>query len=277
MSEAASARWQMVAYRGVRAQGSGTGFGAKGGSTLPLVGPPNGKPGGVGRSGSKPATKLASDLARRVAAEVSEAGWPVGRSLGSEDDLLKKYRVGRGILREAVRLLERDEVAVMKKGPAGGLVVTEPSVGATAYSLSIRLSRRGLGPSDVLETRKVLELAALDRIMDRFDDAAAEAISAQLLWERTLTPGSSNDDLQRFHRVLATLTGDPAMALFIDVMLRLTNDRWEEARREFEYDGLVGQIIRAHGIIGAALLAEDRLRARRAMERHLDAFRRWLR
>jgi DNA-binding FadR family transcriptional regulator len=216
--------------------------------------------------------KSAAELARRLALEVSAAGWPVGRSLGSEDELLRRYGVGRGVLREAIRLLERDAVAVMKRGPSGGLVVTEPSVASVAYSVSIHLLRRGLGPRDVLETRKALELAAVDRVLDRFDDAAAEAIEAQLHRELGLDETATVDDLQRFHGLLASLTGDSAMELFIDVMLHITHDRWRRAGGVADAV-VVDKIVRAHRAIGRSLLARDRMAARGAMKRHLDAFR----
>jgi DNA-binding FadR family transcriptional regulator len=211
-------------------------------------------------------------LARRIALEVSAAGWPVGRSLGSEDELLGRYGVGRAVMREAIRLLERDAVAVMKKGPSGGLVVTEPSVAAAAYAMSIHLSRRGLGPKDVVETRKALELAAVDRVLDRFDAFAANAIAEQLGREVGLDGTASIDELQRFHRLLAGLTKDPAMELFVDVMLHLTGERWQLGGGIADA-GVVDKVVRAHKAIGRALLGRDRSRAKRAMERHMDAFR----
>ncbi|WP_322756608.1 FadR/GntR family transcriptional regulator [Frankia sp. Cas3] len=234
-----------------------------------LTGPPS-----ADRIG-RPA-KAADELARQIADEIANAGWPVGTSLGSEQTLTERYRVGRGVLREAIRILERDSIATMRKGPSGGLVISEPSVDAAAYAAWIHLSHRGLGPADVLSTRKALELAAVDRVIDRLHEDARRAIDDQLRAERDLPPDASIQDLQRFHRVLASLTGDPAMELFIDIMLRLTSERWEQHHDEHARHQLIRAIPRAHRAIAAGILSGDREKARRAMEKHLDAFRAWL-
>ena len=69
---------------------------------------------------------LAAEIARGIEAEVIATGWPVGAALGSEASLQRHYGVSRSVLREAVRLVEHHQVARMRRGPGGGLIVTEP-------------------------------------------------------------------------------------------------------------------------------------------------------
>ncbi len=220
--------------------------------------------------------KSAQDLARRIATEVAGEGWPVGRSLGSEQELLDRYSVGRGVLREAVRLLEHQSVAEMRKGPSGGLVVAEPNLDATVYAVTIHLNRKGLGPLDMIETRKAIENAAIVRAVERLDDKGRQVIEDLLTAEAELGPTASIDETQHFHVVLAGLAHDPAMELFIDVMLQLSRERWDEPRHRRLQADLVADIVRAHRAVGRAMLAGDTERACRAMSRHLDAFRRWM-
>ena len=69
----------------------------------------------------------ATVTAGRIVDDVVALGWPIGTVLGSESDLLERYGVSRAVFREAVRLVEHQQVASMRRGPGGGLVVSEPS------------------------------------------------------------------------------------------------------------------------------------------------------
>jgi len=77
-----------------------------------------------------PDAKLAASVARRILGDVVDRGWPVGQVLGSQAELIERYGVSRAVFREAVRLVENQQVATMRRGPGGGLVVTEPTVDA---------------------------------------------------------------------------------------------------------------------------------------------------
>ena len=55
--------------------------------------------------------KRAAKVADRIVGDVMALGWPVGEVLGSEADLLERYQVSRAVFREAVRLLEHQQVA----------------------------------------------------------------------------------------------------------------------------------------------------------------------
>ena len=95
-------------------------------------------------AGTITAPKLASVVARRIEDDVVARGWPVGTVLGSETDLLERFGVSRAVLREAVRIVEHTGAARMRRGPGGGLVVSEPNRSAvvTAMSVVVLLCRR---------------------------------------------------------------------------------------------------------------------------------------
>ena len=50
-----------------------------------------------------------------------------GSPVGSEDEMMEIYGVGRNVLREAIRMLERDQVVVTTVGRNGGLCIAAPS------------------------------------------------------------------------------------------------------------------------------------------------------
>jgi DNA-binding FadR family transcriptional regulator len=103
-----------------------------------------------------PRASLAATVAERIVGDVARLGWPEGRMLGSEPELLARYGVSRAVLREAVRLVEHRQVARMRRGAHGGLVVTATSVEPAAEAAAVRLLYVGAGADEVAAARSVL-------------------------------------------------------------------------------------------------------------------------
>src|ERR1700684_1596291 len=104
-----------------------------------------------------PKAKRASKVADQIIKDVIAGGWQVGQILGSEADLLARYQVSRAVFREAVRLVEHQQVARTRRGPGGGLVVTEPTVDAVIDAVLLYLYRAEARLDEVFEARLVLE------------------------------------------------------------------------------------------------------------------------
>src|SRR5262245_15204814 len=79
--------------------------------------------------------KLAAQVAQRIESEIVASDWPVGRVLGSEPELMERYGVSRAVFREAVRLVEHHQVATMRRGRSGGLVVRAPDATAVTAAM----------------------------------------------------------------------------------------------------------------------------------------------
>lgn len=63
----------------------------------------------------------------KVSNDILNLGWPVGYNLGSQEEILDRYAVGRSAFREAIRPMERDGVVEMRGGRNNGLKVAEPT------------------------------------------------------------------------------------------------------------------------------------------------------
>ncbi len=96
---------------------------------------------------------LAAGVARAILRDVIDRGWPVGEVLGSQSELMERYGVSRAVFREAVRLVENQQVASMRRGPGGGLVVTEPTVDAIIDAAVLYLHRVNSRLDEVFEAR----------------------------------------------------------------------------------------------------------------------------
>ena len=228
-------------------------------------------PTGVSLTGG--GNKRAEGVARAVFRQVARAGWPVGQQLGSEPELMARYGVSRAVLREAVRLLEHHSIATMRRGPGGGLFVTEPRLSTVGDTVALYLERRGMGADSLAELRAGVELAALDRVLDKIDDDVRAGLQQALDAERNATDADFVEVVGHdLHTALAALTGNPVLELIVLVLLRLTrlhivNPTGRRPR------ALIDELTRTHGRIVEAILAEDRELARHRMRRHLDAIR----
>src|SRR6202035_2593152 len=111
----------------------------------------------VPRPGADVHAKRAAKVADLIVDDVMALGWPVGEVLGSETDLLERYEVSRAVFREAVRLVEHEQVARTRRGPGGGLVITEPTVAAVIDAVVFYLYRVEATLDELFEARIVLE------------------------------------------------------------------------------------------------------------------------
>ena len=115
----------------------------------------------VPRPGADSNAKRAAKVADRIIEDVMALGWPVGEVIGSEADLLERYRVSRAVFREAVRLVEHQQVARTRRGPGGGLVITEPTIGAVIDAVVLYLHRVDARLDEIFEARIILEEDAI--------------------------------------------------------------------------------------------------------------------
>jgi DNA-binding FadR family transcriptional regulator len=225
----------------------------------------------VGRS-----DKRAEQTARQILREVAAAGWPVGDLLGSEAELMERHEVSRAVLREAVRVLEHHQVARMRRGPGGGLFVSEPGVEAVTEAMALQIDRLGILPVHLFEVRTAVEMAVLDHVVGHLDVDGEARLRAALADEEAATSSEFLVMGHDLHAVLAAVAGNRVMELLVLVLLRLT--RFHSAAPP-EVKGAIptGEVMHVHRQLVEAILARDLDLARHRMRRHLDALVRWSR
>jgi DNA-binding FadR family transcriptional regulator len=207
--------------------------------------------------------KLASQTADRILADVIARGWPVGEVLGSELELLERYGVSRAVFREAVRIVEHQQVARMRRGPGGGLVVDAPSVNAVIDAVVVYMFYADARLDEVFEARTVLEESAAELAAERLTDRDVMALRELVDDEAALRVS----DERRLHSLLASSTANPALELFVEILNRVT--RLYLSDRSLITPAL-GESADAHAWITKAVLAGDGGLARRRMRRHLE-------
>ncbi|MGN6796219.1 MAG: FadR/GntR family transcriptional regulator [Streptosporangiaceae bacterium] len=223
------------------------------------------------RPGPSPAAKRAERVADRIVRDVMAMGWPVGRLLGSEAELLGRYGVSRAVFREAVRLVEHQQVARTRRGPGGGLVITEPTVHAVIDAVVLYLYRVEARLDELFEARILLEEIVTDLAPGRLDEQGLTLLRPFL---QAGGPPDREADPRALHGVLASVTRNPALELFVDVLNRvamLYSTDWQTLG-----PAVGAESAHAHAKIAEAVAAGDSGLAGRRMRRHLEAERDFL-
>src|SRR5258708_2994790 len=96
-----------------------------------------------------------------------------GTPLPAERELVKQTQMSRATVREALRILEVQNLVRVKAGRAGGAFVQRPTTKSMANSVSMLIRGRRIKLVDLMETREALEpfcaeLAARNRTDDDF-------------------------------------------------------------------------------------------------------------
>lgn len=215
----------------------------------------------------------AAHIARLIEADIIARDWPIGVSLGSEQALHEQYGVSRSVVREAVRLVEHHQVARMRRGPNGGLVVTVPDAGPATRSVVIYLEYLGVTVDELFDARLLLEPLASGLAAERIDEAGIARLRGIL---GSAGPQPLHDD---FHVALAALTGNPVLELFVDLLARLTARYAQES--ELPPERLMAAAVERLGVdhagIVEAITAGDSARAKTLTAEHLRTVTGWLR
>src|ERR1700723_1781428 len=203
----------------------------------------------VPRPGADSNAKRAAKVADLIIEDVMALGWPVGQVLGSEADLLERYQVSRAVFREAVRLLEHQQVARTRRGPGGGLFIPEPTVGAVIDAVVLYLHRVDARLDEIFEARIILEDLACHLAAERTD----ENDLAELRRFAEELPVEREGDPRELHALVAVISRNAGLELFVDVFNRvaqLYSPDWQKLG-----DAIGTETTHPHAKISEALMA----------------------
>ena len=222
--------------------------------------------------------KLATQVARQLEDEIIDRKWPIGESLGLETDLRERFGVSRSVLREAIRLLEHQQVARMRRGIGGGLMVCAPNASPATRALVIYLEYVGTSVEDLLRARLLLEPLAARLAAEQVTEDGIDRLRATLAQERAQngTPGRPAED--EFHVLLGHLSGNAVLQLLVEVLTRLTVRYARTSRRTSNEEVAAAQARSAarHVAIVDAVIAGDAAAAQMRLTTHLDEIEAWL-
>jgi DNA-binding FadR family transcriptional regulator len=211
---------------------------------------------------------LASELRERIL----NGELPEGAPLPAERELVKQTQMSRATVREALRILEVQNLVRVKAGRAGGAFVQRPTTKSMASSVTMLIRGRRIKLVDLMETREALEpfcaelaarnrtdedLAELDRANDAIADHGADLaqfLQANLDWHVGVALASHNE-------------------LLMGVMIALSQAIYAGTEDEAFVDVAVREITtKAHRGITTAIREGDAGAAGRRMRRHVHGY-----
>jgi DNA-binding FadR family transcriptional regulator len=216
--------------------------------------------------------KTAELVALQIESEIARNGWGQGTMVGSEAELAARFHISRPTMREAVRLLEYRNVAKARRGAGGGLVVDAPDPYVVAEVAALYLRFRHVNAEQIFQVRQALELTAVQAAAQNIDEASIVRIRQAVDYESGLEEGPGTDVQGRagLHLLIAELSGNPALELFIRVAITVLTQRYAEGDHlcaDIEADVLSG-----HRAIAEAVCSGDAALAHFRMQRHLEDF-----
>nr|WP_280490127.1 FCD domain-containing protein [Nocardia carnea] len=224
-----------------------------------------------------PRAKLAEVVAARIHDDIAAHGWQTGQVLGSESELLARYGISRAVLREAIRLLEYHAVARMRRGPGGGLIVTEPEPQASIDTMALFLEYQGVTANDLRIVRNAIELGVVARVTELYKAGGTEIADRLAVAVRRPVDGPAEEPRKsgRFHTELAELAGNPVLSLFGAIITELFRRHASAHHEPLPGDRVAEDVQQVHQRILDAILAGDADIARHRMRKHLDALISW--
>jgi DNA-binding FadR family transcriptional regulator len=206
---------------------------------------------------------IARDIVRRIGAE----GLAPGAQLPPEAKMLEEYRVGRGSLREALRILEVHGLISIKPGPRGGPTVDQVHTRNFGRMASLFFQMDGVTFRELIEARLTMEPVLARR--------AAECAEPELLADLSRFENVGRvddgylDHATDFHQMVAFLSGNRIISLFGQSLADVVRDRvadslYPKSRRR--------DVLSAHGDIARAIAAGDADLAERLMREHMEDY-----
>lgn len=160
---------------------------------------------------------------------VVEKGLQPGDRLPGEADLISRFGMAKGTIREAMRLLQAQGLVTTKTGPGGGSFVGEVSKDRAHALLANYFYFQNVSIDDIYQVRIVLEPEMAASLAGRLSaEQLAELSDIMQLYE---TPAVTADEERaqhiaslRFHARLAEFAENALLGFFIGFMAQILTD-----------------------------------------------------
>jgi DNA-binding FadR family transcriptional regulator len=194
--------------------------------------------------------KVAQAVARSIVRQIRARQLKPGEQLPPEAQMLQEYGVGRGSLREALRILEVHGLISIKPGPGGGPIVGQAQPEDFGRMATLFFQAGGMTFRELVEARLIMEPVMARLAAERRDPA----LLARLLTAAGVMPIDDEDEYLRvsgdFHRLVAEMSGNGIVNLFSQSLYGIFRDRvsgivFPKPRRK--------EVVNAHAAIAKAI------------------------
>jgi DNA-binding FadR family transcriptional regulator len=226
-------------------------------------------PRATARSRRRP-EKLSETVAREIVRDIRDL--PAGSMLPPETVMLDSYSVGRGSLREALRILEVQGFLVIRPGPGGGPMVAEIDSLNFAKMASMHLHLSKATYREVIEARLVMEPVMARLAAQRQDTDVVAKLEDYVDQPDPVDHQAYLHSATDFHSLVSSMSGNSVLDLYSGSLKSVYADRIEstifppEAREKVNQD---------HKKIARLITQGKASRAESLMREHMEEFLMW--
>jgi len=127
------------------------------------------------------AGRASEEIALQIEAAIMDGRLAPGERLPSERDMQSQFGTGRGVVREALKILKQKGLLEVKKGAKGGAYVRQLDVSNVSESLALFLKQHPIAPEKVIEFRESLDRTITQMAMAQATQAEKEALLTKAL------------------------------------------------------------------------------------------------
>ncbi len=103
------------------------------------------------------AGRASEEVALQIEAAIMDGRLSPGERLPSEREMQSQFGTGRGVIREAIKILKQKGLLEVKKGSKGGAYIRQLDVDNISESLALFLKQHPVEPEKLIEFRETLD------------------------------------------------------------------------------------------------------------------------
>jgi GntR family transcriptional repressor for pyruvate dehydrogenase complex len=214
--------------------------------------------------------KVSQHIIEQIRNAIFEGRLKPGDKLPSEREMIGNFKVSKATLREALRSLEVLGFLDIRKGVSGGAFVTEVDMTKARDSFTNFLLFKNLSLKDLSEVRLLLEPYIAEKAIQAItkeDLSRLESLikDSEQAIKNDIAFESRKDEIE-FHRIIASITGNPILMFILDFVENLLIDTKTILKPGKEFSR---KVLRAHKRIYNALLEKNIKKVHEEMVRHI--------
>lgn len=205
--------------------------------------------------------KLSEKIVREIMEQIKSGEIKPGDKLPTEMELSDALGVSRGILREALTVLQARNYIIRKPKEGTFVNLGVKKVVESAAGISLKEATY----MDLIEMRECIEQREVEKIIETADDKEIEELAE--LMNETISPTNSGSVDYYFHYRMAELSRNIMFVNFIDTYYDVINELTEMTTKKSER---IEEIYQEHQEILNAIVARDKEAAKMAVIKHLQ-------
>ncbi len=101
--------------------------------------------------------RVSEEVVLQIEAAILDGRLKAGERLPSEREMQSQFGTGRGVIREAIKILKQKGLLEVRKGAKGGAYVRELEVSNVSESLALFLKQHQVSPETLIEFRESMD------------------------------------------------------------------------------------------------------------------------